>query len=75
MDDDVLDVRSAAALLGVGRNTLYEAAARGQVPHRRVGRLLRFSRQALLSWLAGADPERMAPWSEQGRSQDKKPCP
>ena len=51
LQDDVLDVAGAARLLGVGRDAIYVACARLEIPHRRVGRVLRFSRTALLRWL------------------------
>jgi excisionase family DNA binding protein len=50
---DVLDVRGAMALLKVGRSTVYQLAGRNEIPHRRVGSQLRFSRAALLRWLEG----------------------
>lgn len=50
-DDDVLDVRGAMALLKIGRDAVYEAVARLDLPHRRIGRHIRFSRTALLRWL------------------------
>jgi excisionase family DNA binding protein len=54
--EDVLDVRGAMKLLKLGRNAVYDACARNEIPHRRVGaKLLRFSRAALLTWLAGDD--------------------
>ena len=56
--DDVLTVPEAAALLKIGRNALYEACGRNEVPHRRIGRQIRFSRAALVAWLAS--------WSKQG---------
>lgn len=40
-----------AELLGVNRKTIYEAAARGDIPHRRLGRRLIFERVAVLTWL------------------------
>jgi excisionase family DNA binding protein len=49
--DAVLDVDSVAALLDVGRNAVYEACARREIPHRRVGKRILFSRSALLRWL------------------------
>lgn len=49
---DVLSVDEAAELLRVGRNALYEAIGRLEVPHRRVGKAIRLSRVALLRWLA-----------------------
>lgn len=48
---DVLTVPEAAALLRVSTDTLYAAVGRGEVPHRRVGRRILFSRQALNRWL------------------------
>lgn len=51
---EVLTADEAAALLGVSRWTLYSAANRHEVPHRRLGRRMLFSRRALLVWLEGA---------------------
>ncbi len=48
---DVLTVDEAAALLRVSRDSVYEAASRGELPHRRIGRRVLFSRAALLDWL------------------------
>jgi excisionase family DNA binding protein len=53
-DRDVLDVRQVARLLGVGRNTIYTLVARNQIPHRRLGKAIRFSRAGVMSgWLRG----------------------
>jgi excisionase family DNA binding protein len=57
MQHDDIQTYSAdelAKLLGVNRNTIYEAAARGEIPHRRLGRRLIFERVAVLSWLRQA---------------------
>ncbi len=51
--DDVLDVPGAARLLHLGVNTIYDHCNRGLLPHRRIGNRIRFSRVALLRWLAG----------------------
>ena len=48
---DVLDVDDVAALLRIGRNTIYELVGRNEIPHRRLGKQIRFSRAALMSWL------------------------
>lgn len=53
---EVLNVDEVAELLRVGRNTVYEAANRGEIPHRRVGRRLIFSRSAVMNWLNGKEP-------------------
>ena len=50
---DVLDSVQAAALLKVARATLLAACRAGNVPCVRVGHKWRFSRRALLAWLAG----------------------
>ena len=50
-DDDVIDVKAVVKLLHVGRNKLYEMVARNQIPHRRFGRCIRFSRAAIMRWL------------------------
>jgi excisionase family DNA binding protein len=46
--DDILDTQAAAELLRVGRHVLYALCGRNQIPHRRVGKHLRFSRAALM---------------------------
>lgn len=49
----VLTVDEAAELLRVERKTLYDAIGRGEVPGvRRIGRLIRLSRNSVLEWLA-----------------------
>jgi excisionase family DNA binding protein len=46
------DVREVARLLGVGRDAVYAAAERGEIPGTiRIGRRLVFSRAPLLAWL------------------------
>ncbi|MBA3397146.1 MAG: helix-turn-helix domain-containing protein [Deltaproteobacteria bacterium] len=50
---ETLTVEEVAELLDVGRNTVYEAAGRGEIPHRRLGRRLIFSRVAVMEWLHG----------------------
>ena len=57
MSEDVLNVAGVAELLGLGRNTVYDAASRGEIPHRRVGKRLLFSRTAVLEWLAHKEPK------------------
>ncbi len=53
---EVLNVDQVADLLGLGRNTVYDAANRGEIPHRRIGRRLIFSRTAVIEWLQGKEP-------------------
>lgn len=51
-DDEVLDVEAAGRLLRIGRNSVYELVGRNAIPHRRLGKHIRFSRNALFAWLA-----------------------
>jgi excisionase family DNA binding protein len=59
--DDVLDVGGAMRLLRVGRNTVYELVARNEIPHRRLGKQIRFSRAAIMRWFTS--------WSSQGAKE------
>jgi excisionase family DNA binding protein len=52
----VLTAAEAAALLQLSTKTLKRLAQAGRVPARRVGQQWRFSRSALLDWLAGKEP-------------------
>jgi len=55
-EDDVIDVNEAARMLRVGRNKVYEMVARNEIPHRRFGRRIRFSRTAIVRWLDSWSP-------------------
>lgn len=48
---EVLSVDEAALFLGVDRNTVYDAAGRGEIPHRRIGKRILLSRTQLVAWL------------------------
>ena len=50
-DRDVMTADEVAAFLGVDRNTVYEYAARGVIPHQRLGKRILFRRGALVTWL------------------------
>lgn len=53
---DVLTAREAASFMRISTDSLYASANRGEIPHRRVGRRMLFSRVALVAWLGGASP-------------------
>ena len=55
-DADVLTLEQLAQLLQVEETTLRSLAAKGDLPGKRLGRDWRFSRRAVLDWLA--TPER-----------------
>ena len=48
---EVIDVERVARLLHVGRNTVYALIARNAIPHRRLGKQIRFNRAAIMRWL------------------------
>lgn len=50
-NEDVLDVSGAMRLLKLGRHAIYDGVARNEIPHRRIGKHIRFSRAALIRWL------------------------
>jgi excisionase family DNA binding protein len=52
---EVLNAEEAAEFLGVNPYTIRQKARLGEMPGRKVGKEWRFSRQALLQWLAGED--------------------
>lgn len=53
-EDDVLTVDEAAEYLRIGRNQLYDAIGRDEIPHVRIGKTIRLSRRALDRVLGGA---------------------
>jgi excisionase family DNA binding protein len=50
-DPEVMDADEMATFLGVDRKTVYDYAGRGEIPHRRLGKRLLFSRSAIVAWL------------------------
>jgi excisionase family DNA binding protein len=61
VNDAVLDVPQVTALLRVGRNTVYDLVGRNAIPHRRLGKQIRFSQAAIMRWLGS--------WSSQGAKE------
>lgn len=53
----VYDLTEAAELLGLSRTSVYVAAANGDIPTIRVGRLIRVPRAALHAMLDSAKPK------------------
>ena len=59
-EPDVLTLEQLADLLQVDEKTVRSLAAKGELPGRKVGRDWRFSRQAVLDWLARPERKRRA---------------
>jgi excisionase family DNA binding protein len=48
---EILCADEVAAWFGVDRKSVYNAVARGDIPHQRLGKRVLFHRNALVSWL------------------------
>jgi excisionase family DNA binding protein len=51
-EERMLTVDDVATLLGFHRVTVYEKVGRGEIPHVRIGRAIRFDREVLSRWIA-----------------------
>jgi excisionase family DNA binding protein len=59
-EPEVLTLEQLAELLQVDEKTARALASKGEVPGRKIGREWRFSRQAVLDWLARPERKRRA---------------
>jgi len=59
-EPDVLTIEQLAELLQVDQKTVRSLATNGDLPGRKLGRHWRFSRQAVLDWLATPERKRHA---------------
>lgn len=50
----LLTIPEVASRLRISRNLAYELAARGELPHIRLGRVIRVPRAALEDWIAAS---------------------
>ncbi len=48
---NLLKVRDVQEILGLSRSQVYELVARGEIPHYRIGKAIRFDPQDLKDWL------------------------
>jgi len=51
---DIMTADEVAAYLGVDRNTVYDYAARGVIPHKRLGKRMLFRRGSIVAWFDSA---------------------
>jgi excisionase family DNA binding protein len=57
IEPDGMNIKEAAAYVGLSRNTFLKFLRRGIVPHRRLDtKTVLFSRTALTAWMAGQGP-------------------
>ena len=63
---DILTVEEVSDWLRVNKKTVYDAASRGEIPCRKIGRVYRFSKTVVLQWLTGQGrvkaKKRGSPW-------------
>jgi excisionase family DNA binding protein len=54
MNDEPLlwNARQAARALGISERKLWDLTQRGEIPHLRIGRNVKYSRAALADWIA-----------------------
>jgi excisionase family DNA binding protein len=50
-DPEIMRAEELARFLRVNRKTVYEYAARGVIPHQRLGRRIVFARSQVVAWL------------------------
>lgn len=55
MDGEILNLEQATGFLGVSEKTMIKLLREEHIPARKIGREWRFSKKALLDWLAGGD--------------------
>lgn len=52
-DSEFLNVQEAAVFLGISVDTIYSWTMRKQIPHYKLGRLVRFKRSELIAYMEG----------------------
>ena len=55
MDEHILNLEQAVEFIGVSEKTLIKLLREEHIPARKIGREWRFSRDALIGWLASGD--------------------
>ena len=68
----VLDAREAAAYLAVSMTTLYRMIRRGELPHTRVGRNIRFRVDDLDAYLEERTSRKWERVDERGRPKERR---
>ena len=61
-ENPVMRADGVCRLLNIGRNTLYEWCRLEIIPHKRVGRILLFSRKQIYEWLENNENKGGTQW-------------
>ena len=59
MDKEFLNIKEISQYLGIKISTLYFYVENGDIPHYRIGRLIRFKKQEVDQWMEGNKKERI----------------
>lgn len=70
---DILTIEEAAELLGVSVKTFNKVLHTQDLPARKIGREWKFSRQALIDWVASGRSKDF--YHQQGEDEDVSPTP
>jgi len=57
MDKEFLNIKEVSQYLGIKISTLYFYVENGDIPHYRIGRLIRFKKQEVDQWMEGNKKE------------------
>ena len=53
----VLKIDDVVQLTGYKEGTIYNLTSKGEIPHKHLGRLLRFSLQEIIAWMSEGGPK------------------
>ena len=59
MDKEFLNIKEVSQYLGIKISTLYFYVENGNIPHYRIGRLIRFKKREVDQWMEGNKKERI----------------
>ena len=54
--EDILDIEQASDLLRLSKTTVYKMVKEGKLPHRKLGKQIRFSREVLQNFIKTGEP-------------------
>lgn len=74
MNDDILNLSQAAEFLGISEKTMIKLLREEHVPARKIGREWRFSKEALVYWLAAGDSMQYINQDERYMVYQDVPC-
>ena len=63
-ENPIMRADEVRKMLGIGRNTLYNWCEQGIIPHKRIGRVILFSRKRIQEWLENNENERRENWKD-----------